>query len=72
MDKNIQHSYPKQLDLFDGVNFPFFSYNEKIRLIEEKQENLRKGLFRRWDQQEKKIKALSESLNQVLNLLGKE
>ena len=43
-----------QLDLSEGKLFPEFIQAEKIRLLEEKQETLRRGLFRRWNEQEKK------------------
>ena len=62
----------QQMDMFEGKLFPEFVHGEKIRLLEEKQETLRRGLFRRWNEQEKKIKTLSESLSNILNLLGKE
>ncbi len=61
----------KQLDMFEGKLFPEFSQGEKIRILEEKQENLRRGIFRRWNEQEGKIKILSESLSNVLNILEK-
>ena len=57
--------------MFEGKLFPEFSQGEKIRILEEKQENLRRGIFRRWNEQEGKIKILSESLSNVLNILEK-
>lgn len=61
-----------QLDLFEGKLFPEFIQAEKIRLLEEKQETLRRGLFRRWNEQEKKITTLSIQLTQVLDILGEQ
>jgi len=61
-----------QLDMFEGRLFPEFVQSEKIRLLEERQETLRRGLFRRWNDQEKKIKTLTESLSNVLSILEKE
>jgi len=62
----------QQLDLFDGFISAEFVHGEKIRKLEEQQNNLRKGIFRRWKEQEGKIQSLSESLAQVLALLEKE
>ncbi len=62
----------QQMDMFDGCITADFVHGEKIRKLEEQQNNLRKGIFRRWKEQEDKIQTLSESLTQVLNLLGKE
>ena len=62
----------EQLDLFDGFISAEFVQGEKIRKLEEQQNNLRKGIFRRWKEQEGKIQSLSESLSQVLHLLEKE
>lgn len=64
--------FEKQLDMFDGKVFPEFIQGEKIRHLEERQEALRKSLFGRWNEQEKKIKTLSESLATVLGILEKE
>ena len=49
----------KQLDLFDGFISAEFVHGEKIRRLEEQQNNLRKGIFRRWKEQEDKIQTLS-------------
>lgn len=62
----------QQLDMFDGPITADFLHGEKIRKLEEQQNNLRKGIFRRWKEQEDKIQSLSESLSQVLALLEKE
>lgn len=61
-----------QLDLFEGKISLEVIHGEKIRLLEEKQEKLRKGLFRRWNDQEEKIKEFSKTLSQLLVLLEKE
>ncbi len=68
MSSLLQH----QLDMFEGKLFPEFKQSEKIRILEEKQETLRRGLFRRWDEQEKKIQTLSEALSRVITILEKE
>jgi len=62
----------QQLDMFDGPITADFLHGEKIRRLEEQQNNLRKGIFRRWKEQEDKIQSLSDSLSQVLALLEKE
>jgi len=49
----------EQMDLFEGKLFPEFIHAEKIRALEEQQNNLRRGLFKRWNEQEKKIESLS-------------
>jgi len=61
----------EQMDLFEGKLFPEFIHAEKIRVLEEKQENLRRGLFKRWNDQEKKINTLTESLEKLVKLLEK-
>jgi len=62
----------QQMDMFDGPITADFLHGEKIRRLEEQQNNLRKGIFRRWKEQEDKIQTLSESLTQVLKLLERE
>ncbi len=62
----------EQLDLFEGKLFPEFIQAEKIRVLEEKQETLRRGLFRRWNDQEKKITTLTTQLTQVLDILSQQ
>jgi len=62
----------EQMDLFEGKLFPEFIHAEKIRVLEEKQETLRRGLFRRWNEQEKKITTLTTQLTQVLDILSQQ
>jgi hypothetical protein len=68
----MEQAVIQQLDLFDGCLSVEWIHGEKIRKLEDQQNNLRKGLFRRWKEQEGKIQTLSESLSQVLKLLEKE
>ena len=62
----------EQMDLFDGALTIEWIHAEKIRKLEEQQSNLRKGLFRRWQEQEEKIQVLSDSISKVLQLLEAE
>jgi hypothetical protein len=62
----------QQLDLFEECLTVEWIHGEKIRKLEEQQTNLRKGIFGRWKEQEKKIQALSEYVSQILNILEKE
>lgn len=62
----------EQMDLFEGCLSVEWIHGEKIRKLEEQQNNLRKGIFRRWKEQEEKIQSLTDSFSQVLELLGKE
>lgn len=62
----------EQLDLFDGKLFPEFIYAEKIRDIEENQTKLRKSLFGRWSEQEKKINTLTDQVGELLDILSKK
>ena len=48
----------EQMDLFEGMLFPEFIQAEK-----------RRGLFKRWNQQEKKITNLNEQLTKILDIL---
>lgn len=59
----------EQMDLFEGMLFPEFIQAEKIRVLEEQHHNLRRGLFKRWNQQEKKITNLNEQLTKILDIL---
>lgn len=59
----------EQMDLFEGKLFPEFIQAEKIRALEQQQNTLRRGLFKRWNEQEKKIQSLSESLEKLVKLL---
>jgi len=68
MEKDISN----QMDLFEGCVTVEWIHGEKIRKLEEQQSNLRKGLFRRWKEQEEKIQGLSNSISQVLQLLEGE
>lgn len=58
-----------KLDFFENKIFPESVQGEKIRLLEEKQEKLRRGLFKRWNTQEQKINALSENIYNILKIL---
>jgi hypothetical protein len=60
----------EQLDLFEGQLFPEFVNSEKIRLLEESQNNLRRGLFKRWSEQEKKIDTLFSQVNSLISILS--
>jgi hypothetical protein len=44
----------EQMDLFEGKLFPEFIQAEKIRVLEQQQDTLRRGLFKRLKEQEKK------------------
>ena len=59
----------EQMDLFEGMLFPEFIQAEKIRVLEEQHHSLRRGLFKRWNQQEKKITNLNEQLTKILDIL---
>jgi len=61
-----------QLDMFNTKLFPEFYQAERIRQLEEQQDKLRKGLFRRWNDQEKKIKDIQQNLDNLLSLLETE
>ena len=58
-----------QLDMFEGLMTHESFQLEKLLILERQQENLRKGIFRRYGEQEKKIKQLSESVDHLINLL---
>jgi len=62
----------EQMDLFEGPLCVEWIHGEKIRLLEQQQTNLRKGIFRRWKEQEEKIQGLSDSISKVLQLLEQE
>lgn len=62
----------QQTDMFEELVTPDFLHGEKIRKLETQQNNLRRGIFRRWKEQEDKIQKLSASFDQVLSLLEKE
>lgn len=62
----------QQMDMFEGCISSEFIHGERIKKLEEQQNNLRRGIFRRWKEQEDKIQSLAQSLSQVLKLLEKE
>lgn len=62
----------EQMDLFEGYLSVEWIHGEKIRKLEEQQATLRKGIFRRWKEQEEKIQGLSNSISRVLQLLEQE
>lgn len=57
-----------QVDMFEST---VFSVEKEWKLIEleEKQDKLRKGLFKRWKEQEEKIKKLSNEVRFLAGLL---
>lgn len=59
-----------QLDMFEEQSFPEFITIQKIMKLEEQQNNLRRGMFKRWNEQEKKIETLSSHLNQLVGILS--
>lgn len=60
-----------QIDMFEGLLTHESFQLEKLLILEGQQEKLRKGIFRRYGEQEKRIKKLSENVDQLINLLEK-
>lgn len=58
-----------QLDMFEGLLTHESFQLERLLVLEGQQEKLRKGIFQRYGEQEKKIKKLSESVDHLLNIL---
>lgn len=63
--------YPTQLDFLEGKISPTWIQAEKMKILEEQQNKLRKSLFKRWDLQEKKIESLEKSLEELTQLIKK-
>jgi hypothetical protein len=59
----------EQLDMFDGILFPESIQFKKIIDLEKRQENLRKGIFKRYGEQNKKIDSLYIILNEMLSII---
>ncbi len=62
----------QQLDMFEGLMTHESFQLERLLILEGQQDKLRKGIFQRYNEQEKKIKKLSESVDHLINLLETE
>jgi len=58
-----------QMDLFEGLLTPEGVNFEKILVLQEQQDNLRRGLFRRYGDHEKRINEISENMKLLLEIL---
>lgn len=57
-----------QGDLFENTIFPM-EKEWRLMEVEQKQDTLRKGLFKRWREQEEKIKNLSNEIRVLSGIL---
>jgi len=58
-----------QEDLFEGFLTHEMIQMQKIKELEDKQDTLRRGLFRRFTEQEKRINSLSENVEHLISLV---
>lgn len=65
----VQLEVDLQMDMFDGLMSPGKIGFERIMRLEQRQENLRRGLFKRFGDHEKKINKISVLMEEIVETI---